>query len=70
MDKPPDEQFQGTRVIITKGFYAGCEGVCLGRASSEKVFTVSPDGSHEIIELLFEEEFGLLIDLSTDPSRN
>jgi len=65
-----DAEFEGMRVLITKGTYAGCEGICLGRANGEKKFAVSPDGAAEILNLDFEDEFSLLIDLSGDPSKN
>lgn len=55
---------EGARVLITKGSFAGCEGVCLGRADGENMFAISPVDSKEIANLRFEDEFGLLIDLS------
>jgi len=63
-------KMRGARVLITKGPYAGCEGVCLGPQDGANIFAVSPDGSNEIVDLRFEEEFGLLIDLSSDAASN
>lgn len=70
MPSPDHSKMEGARVIITKGAYAGHEGICLGAGTAPKTFAVSPDGSHEIIELRFEQEFGLVIDLSSDPTKN
>ena len=57
-----DQGVEGARVLITKGRYAGCEGVCLESAGDGKKWAISPDGTTEIIDLRFDEEFGLLID--------
>lgn len=51
----------GCRVIILEGQYAGQEGVCLGPASEGVKWMVSPDSSNEIVPLIFEEEFGILV---------
>jgi hypothetical protein len=63
-------QFEGARVLITGGNYRGREGVCLGRAGDGVRWAISPDGAAEILDLRFEEDFGLLVDLSSDPRRN
>ena len=60
----------GHRVLIVTGTHAGQEGVCLGRSADGDKWAVSPDGSNEILELIFEEEFGLLLDMSDDPNQN
>jgi hypothetical protein len=44
--------------------------LCLGKAAEEGKWAVSPNSGHEIVSLKFEEEFGLLVDLSADPRRN
>ena len=64
-----DQRFEGKRVLITRGSYRGCEGVCLGK-TGKNLWAISPDGSDEILSLAFEKDFGLLIDLSSDPTRN
>lgn len=70
MNPRRDDEFEGARVLITKGSYAGCEGVCLGRANGGKQFAVSPDGAEEILNLCLEDEFSPLIDLSGNPQKN
>jgi len=64
------EQFEGARILITSGAYRGREGVCLGRASGDDLWAVSPDYTGEILSLAFEKDFALLVDLSPDPTRN
>ena len=49
--------------------FLGDEGICLGR-SADGLWAISPDGSDEILSLVFEKDFGLLADLSSDPTRN
>lgn len=58
------------RVIILVGHYAGHEGVCAGKSADGKRWAISPDGSDEILQLEFEKEFGLLVDLSGDPGKS
>ena len=58
------------RVIILAGRYTGCEGVCIGKSADGRRWAISPDGSDEIEQLIFEKEFGLLIDASGDTSKN
>ena len=60
---------QGTRVLILSGRFKGEEGICLGEDRGGRC-AVSPDGSDEILSLVPDREFGLLIDLSADLSRN
>jgi hypothetical protein len=62
-------RFEGAQVLITRGDYRGCEGACLGRIN-EVHWAISPDGSDDIVNLEFEKDFSLLIDLSSDPVRN
>jgi hypothetical protein len=62
--------FDGARVLILTGDFAGEHGVCLGASGNSAKWNISPDGSDAILEMEFEKEFGLLVDLSDDPSRN
>lgn len=66
----PKKDLSGCRVLIVSGPHAGKEGVCLGRAGDGKKWSVSPDESNEILNLLFEKEFGLLLDMSDDARKN
>jgi hypothetical protein len=61
---------EGARVLILTGRFKGEEGVCLGRASANDVWAVSPDDTGEILSLAFEKDFALLVDLSSDPTQN
>ena len=67
-EKPSD--FTGCRVLILAGKYAGREGTCVGRSADGIKWAISPDGSDEIVQLEFETEFGLLVNLSNDPTAN
>ena len=60
---------EGARVLIVQGDFAGEEGVCLGRVDAKR-FNVSPGCSDSILTLEFERDFGLLVDLSADPTKN
>jgi hypothetical protein len=60
----------GCRVLILTGPHTGSEGVCVGKTTDGARWAISPDGSDEILQLVFEKEFGLLVDLSSDPERN
>jgi hypothetical protein len=60
---------QGSRVLILTGEFKGDEGVCLGEDSNSR-WAVSPDRSDEILSLMADNEFALLVDLSADPTRN
>jgi len=51
------------------GEYSGCEGTCLGRGHDRK-WAVSPDSSNVILQIEFDAEFGLLIDLASNPQNN
>jgi hypothetical protein len=63
-------QMQSARVLILTGEHKGKEGVCLGAADSAGLWAISPDDSDEILSLACEKDFGLLIDLSSDPQLN
>jgi hypothetical protein len=65
----PDD-FTSRRVLILCGPHKGQEGVCVGRAADGKRWAVSPEGSNEVLQLVFEKEFGLLLDLSANPDNN
>jgi len=43
---------------------------CIGKAADGKKWAVSPDDSNIILELIFEREFGLLLDMPGDNTRN
>jgi hypothetical protein len=58
------------RVLILKGEFAGCEGVCVGEQSADGSWPIYPDNNDTILALRCEREFGLLVDLSTDLDRN
>jgi hypothetical protein len=62
--------FTGCRVLILSGRYKGREGVCTGKSADAKRWAISPEGGDEILQLVFEKEFGLLVDLSADPGSN
>ena len=62
--------FEGMRVLITNGAFADTEGVCLGKTEDPDLWAVSPDDSAHVISLRFEKDFGLFVDLSSNPSRN
>jgi hypothetical protein len=60
---------QGARVLILSGRFKGDEGICLGEDGKGQ-WAVSPDRSDEVLSLVRNTDFGLLIDLSADPTRN
>lgn len=60
----------GCRVLILTGRYEGREDVCAGKSADGKRWAISPDGSDKILQLVFEKEFGLLVDLSANPEDN
>jgi len=61
----------GHNVIILAGEFAGEEGVCLGRApDAADLWAVSPHSSSRIVNLKFDEEFGVLINRGQEPGKN
>jgi hypothetical protein len=60
---------QGARVLILSGRFKGDEGTCLGEHMDGR-WAVSPDRGCEILSLMPDKEFALLVDLSADPLRN
>jgi hypothetical protein len=67
---PSQSDLTNCRVLILSGRYEGQEGVCAGRSADGERWAISPDGSDEILQLVFEKEFGLLVDLSANPEDN
>jgi hypothetical protein len=65
-----EPNMSGARVLIVAGDHRGREGVCLGPSEKPAYWFVSPDDSAAILELMFPDEFGLLVDLSGDPQMN
>jgi hypothetical protein len=63
-------EMEGARVLILTGRFKGEEGVCLGQGSADNSWAVSPDCIAEILSLVFEKDFALLVDLSSNPNRN
>jgi len=58
----PEIDPTGLKVIILAGEFTGLEGVCLGRATGQpERWAVSPDSSNRIVNLRFDEEFGVLL---------
>ena len=70
MAKANTGDLTGCRVLILSGRYEGQEGVCSGKSADGHRWAISPDGSDEILQLVFEKEFGLLVDLSGNPQSN
>jgi hypothetical protein len=68
MKKTPKD-LSGCRILIESGPHAGQEGICLGRAADGKYRPFSPVDSNELLNLTFEDEFGLLLDMSGDAER-
>jgi len=58
----------GRRVLILIEPHAGEEGICLGMSDDQELWNVSPDKSDEILRLVFERDFGLLVDRPPLPS--
>jgi hypothetical protein len=64
------KNLSGSRILIVAGKFAGQEGICLGVSAEENKWAVSPDNSNEVLNLVFENEFGLLLDISGDVQNN
>ena len=65
-----DRKLEGALVLILTGNFRGQEGVCLGEQTADGRWPISPAGSDEILSLTFEKDFGLLVDLSANPTLN
>lgn len=67
----PDIDPSGHTVIILAGDFAGEEGICLGRVPDKKdLWAVSPNSSDRIVNLRFDEEFGVLLNPGQEPGKN
>jgi hypothetical protein len=60
---------QGARVLILSGQFKGAEGICLSEDRNGR-WAVSPNDGDEILSLVRDEDFALLIDLSAEPGRS
>ena len=61
---------RGAKVLILTGFWAGHEGVCLGKTADGHGYAVSPHESDQILQLVLGQDFGLLMNLSGEPGLN
>jgi len=61
------EKLHGARVLILIGNFRGQEGICLGQEAAGNRWAISPHDSDEILFLVFERDFGLLLDLQSNP---
>jgi hypothetical protein len=59
----------GARVLILSGAFKGDEGICLGQERNGR-WAISLDESDEILSLVLESDFALLVDLSANPICN
>jgi hypothetical protein len=62
--------FTNCRVLILTDQFAGKEGVCVGKTADGNRWAISPDDEDQILQLVFERDFALLIDLSGNPDLN
>lgn len=69
-DNQPASDLRGAEILILTGDWAGHEGICLGKAVDGVRYAVSPHESDLILQLVFEQDFGLLVDLSANPESN
>ena len=60
---------EGARVLILTGPFKGEEGVSLGQNRNGR-WAVSPNDRDEILSLVLNEDFALLIDLSAEPGQS
>ena len=60
---------KGARVLILSGRFKGEEGICLGKDRNGR-WAITLDESDEILSLVRDREFALLIDLLADPLMN
>lgn len=70
MDDQATSDLQGAKILILTGDWAGHEGICLGKAADGIRYAVSPHESDQILQLVLDQDFGLLVDLSNDPKLN
>ena len=64
------QNLEGQRVLILTGKFKGKEGICLGPVANRTLWAISPEDSKDILNLAFEGDFGLLVDLSANPGLN
>lgn len=64
------QNLEGQRVLILTGKFKGNEGICLGPVANRTLWAISPDDSKDILTLVLERDFGLLVDLSANPGVN
>lgn len=57
------------QVIILTGEFAGQEGYCLGPTHSG-LWAVTPNSSGKVLDLRFDEDFGILINKGQSPGKN
>lgn len=57
------------QVIILTGEFAGEEGFCLGPTHSG-LWAVTPNSSAIVLDLKFDEDFGILINKGQAPGKN
>ncbi len=60
----------GKTVLILAGEYTGQEGVCLGRAADRLRWAVSPNSSDRIVELEYDQEFGIVVGSDNEVGAN
>jgi len=61
----------GHTVLIIAGEHAGLEGICLGKATDgSDRWAVSPDGSDKVLYLVFDKEFGVLLNPSQEAGKS
>lgn len=66
-----DPDPSGHSFIILAGEFAGQEGVCLGPVpDGSGLWAVSPHASDRIVNLKFEQEFGILVNGGQEPGSN
>ncbi len=57
--------------LVTTGEIAGEVGICLGRApDTQDLWAVSPNSSEQIVNLRFDDDFGVLINPGQKSSSN
>ena len=58
----------GMAILIVEGEFAGEEGICLGRSlNGSGLWAVTPNSSDRVVDLRFDEQFGVLIDSRQTP---
>jgi hypothetical protein len=65
-----NSDLSGSRILILSGNFEGREGICLGTGTEPSAWAISPENSNAILDLKFEKEFALLVDLSGKRENN